>query len=242
MTFVDELIPIGQFAGLTWLSPKALRIYQAQGLLHPAWIDPRSGYRYYDPSQIAPAARISLLRRAGVPLAEIAAFLAAPTAERVHAWRDELDTEVAERRRLLDHIAKLTELMEVPTVTHPQAVALQRAIPVLASLDLDATQRFYAEKLGFDVVSRYPDYAISARDGVQVHFWLTDDADIPKATSCRVDVTGIETLYEQMKAVGVVHPNGPLREQPWGMKEFAVLDGDGNLITFGERVSSSPPG
>ena len=77
MAFVDELIPIGQFAGLTWLSPKALRIYQMQGLLHPAWIDPRSGYRYYDPSQIATAARISLLRRAGVPLAEIAAFLAA---------------------------------------------------------------------------------------------------------------------------------------------------------------------
>ena len=178
MALVDDLIPIGQFAGLTWLSPKALRIYQAQGLLDPAWVDPGSGYRYYHPSQIPTAARISLLRRAGVSLAEIAAFLAAPTTERVQVWRDELDAEITERRRLLDHLSKLTELMEVPTMTEPQAIALQRAIPVLASLDLDATQRFYAEKLGFDSVSRYPDYAISARDGVQVHFWLTDDADI----------------------------------------------------------------
>ena len=224
MALVDDLIPIGQFAGLTWLSPKALRIYQAQGLLDPAWVDPDSGYRYYHPSQIRTAARISLLRHAGVPLAEIAAFLAAPTTERVQGWRDELDREVAERRKLLDHISKLTELMEVPAVADPQAFVLQRAIPVLASLDLEATQRFYAEKLGFERVSRYPDYAISARDGVQVHFWLTDDADIAKSTACRIDVAGIEALYEQMTAAGVVHPNGPLREQPWGMKEFAVLD------------------
>ena len=43
----EELISIGQFANLTWLSPKALRIYQAQGLLTPAAVDASSGYRYY---------------------------------------------------------------------------------------------------------------------------------------------------------------------------------------------------
>ena len=100
MALVDDLIPIGQFAGLTWLSPKALRIYQAQGLLDPAWVDPGSGYRYYHPSQIPTAARISLLRRGGV-LGGDRAFLAAPTAERVQVWRDELDAEITERRRLL---------------------------------------------------------------------------------------------------------------------------------------------
>lgn len=118
-----------------------------------------------------------------------------------------------------------------------QRATLQQAIPVLASLDLEATQRFYSERLGFEPLSQYPDYAVSGRDGVQVHFWLTDDADIAKATSCRIDVSGIETLYEEMSAAGVVHPNAPLRDQPWGMREFAVLDGDGNVITFGERVT-----
>lgn len=39
-----------------------------------------------------------------------------------------------------------------------------------------------------------------------------------------------------MTVAGVVQPNGPLREQPSGFKKFAVLDGDGNLIKFGERV------
>ena len=95
------------------------------------------------------------------------------------------------------------------------------------------------EKLGFEAGSRYPDYAICARDGIQVHFWLTEDTDIPKATSCRIDVEGIDALYEEMGTAGVVHPNGPLRNQPWGMREFAVLDGDGNLIKFGERTSTA---
>ena len=122
----------------------------------------------------------------------------------------------------------------MPTDQTPSA--LQRAVPVLASLDIEATQRFYADKLGFTTLGRYPDYAIVARDDVQIHFWLTGDADIPKATSCRIDVTGVDQLYEEMSAAGVVHPNGPLTDQPWGLREFAVLDVDGNMIKFGQRI------
>ena len=234
---MDDLIPTGQFSALTWLSPKALRLYQAQGLLEPAWVDPRSGYRYYSPAQISRAARIGLLRRAGISLAEIASYLDAPTTERVQQWRVGLEEEFAARTRLLDQLVALDQPTEATTVTNDTTATMRRAIPVLASLDLDATQRFYADRLGFDPLVRYADYAICARDGVQIHFWLTDDADLPKETSCRIDVVGIDALYAEMQAAGVVHPNGPLQEQPWGMKEFAVLDGDGNLIKFGERVA-----
>lgn len=233
---MDELIPIGQLAALTGLSPKALRIYHEQGLLEPAFVDPGSGYRYYAPTQVDVAARIALLRRAGITLADIAAFLGDPSSDRIETWRLALDAEVAERRRMLDHIAQLTRLEENATVTTSSTtITFERAIPVLASLDLEATQRFYATRLGFDPLFTYPDYAISARDGVQVHFWLTDDPAAPTITSCRIDVTGIDALYAEMEAAGVVHPNGPLQEQPWGFKEFAVLDSDGNLIKFGER-------
>ena len=235
MIGVEELIPIGQFAALTWLSPKALRIYHEQGLLEPAMVDPVSGYRSYSSSQISAAARIALLRRAGISLSDIAEFLASPSTERVDEWRAALEAEVADRRRLLDHVSLLTDSKE-PTSMNATAPALTRAIPVLASLDLEATQRFYAERMGFDPLFTYPDYAISGRDGVQLHFWLTDDAEVPKLTSCRVDVIGIHALYDEMREAGVVHPNGALCEQPWGMKEFSVLDSDGNLIKFGERT------
>lgn len=234
----EALISIGQFANLTWLSPKALRIYQSQGLLEPVEIDPNSGYRHYSPSQI-PAARIGQLRRAGVSLTEIAAFLEVPSAHQIEAWREALESEITKRRQLLDHVASTLDSLELtPMLTNPSSpAALHRAVPVLASLDIEATQRFYKEKMGFTAVARYPDYGIVARDDVQIHFWLTNDTDIPKATSCRVDVIDVDALYEEMSASGVVHPNGPLTDQPWGLREFAVLDADGNMIKFGQRTA-----
>lgn len=54
---------IGEFARLSHLSIKALRLYDSMGLLKPASVDEESGYRYYLPSQVEPARLISLLRR-----------------------------------------------------------------------------------------------------------------------------------------------------------------------------------
>ena len=114
---------------------------------------------------------------------------------------------------------------------------LKRAIPLLASLDLDRTLTFYAEKLGFDVeIFHVDDAAGVERDGVQIHFWKCDDRHIAENTSCRIEVEGIDTLYEEVLPQGVVHPNGPLEDQPWGFREFAVLDCDGNLITFVQAI------
>ena len=235
----EALISIGQFASLTWLSPKALRLYQSQGILEPVEVDPRSGYRYYSASQISIARRIALLRRAGVALADIAAFLDAPSKDQIDRWQQDLDVEIAERSRILDEVARTLDSTEVTAMpTDPSAAQLQRAVPVLASLDIEATQRFYAEKLGFTALARYPDYGIVERDDVQIHFFLTEDADLPKATSCRVDVEGVDQLYEELRASGVVHPHGELTDQPWGLREFAVLDGDGNLIKFGQRTAT----
>ena len=167
MTSVEDLLPIGQFAALTWLSPKALRLYQAQGLLEPASVDPSTGYRYHHPSQVPTASRIALLRRAGISLREIDAYLAAPSVDRVRSWQRELEVEADERRRLLDHIEHLTqhrkdELMEHTPTAATTSASLQRAIPVLASLDLEATQRFYADRLGFEPVTRYR-FAVALR-------------------------------------------------------------------------------
>jgi hypothetical protein len=42
-----DLVPIGRFARLSGLTVKALRHYDAVGLLRPAYVDDSSGYRYY---------------------------------------------------------------------------------------------------------------------------------------------------------------------------------------------------
>jgi PPM family protein phosphatase len=98
---VDELLAIGEFSARSGLSAKVLRSYAAAGLLVPAAVDSWSGYRYYAPSQLAEARLILLLRQADVPLSEIAAFLHDPSPGRLRRWEQELDLEVASRRRAL---------------------------------------------------------------------------------------------------------------------------------------------
>ncbi|CAA9429523.1 MAG: bleomycin resistance protein [uncultured Ramlibacter sp.] len=110
------------------------------------------------------------------------------------------------------------------------------AVPVLASLDIERSVRFFEEKLGFARVHAQPgEYGIVAAGAIQVHFWACDDASIPKATGCRVQVEGIDDLHSRCIGHGIVHPNGPLAAKPWGTREFAILDPDGNLLTFFER-------
>jgi len=65
----------GEFGRLAGLSVKALRLYEASGLLPPAEVDPASGYRRYAPEQLDRARRISLLRRVDMPLAVVAEVL-----------------------------------------------------------------------------------------------------------------------------------------------------------------------
>ncbi|MCB0820794.1 MAG: VOC family protein, partial [Bacteroidetes bacterium] len=47
----------------------------------------------------------------------------------------------------------------------------------------------------------------------------------------------IEGIYSEIIKAGIsIHPAGSLQIKPWGMKEFALLDPDKNLLTFGEEI------
>ena len=100
-------MPIGEFATATRLSQKALRLYGENGVLTPAWVDPESGYRYYRPEQLHTATLVALLRRAGMPLAEIRSFVRASSLERLDAYEREVADEFAERRRVLRYLKRI---------------------------------------------------------------------------------------------------------------------------------------
>ena len=61
---IMALLTIGDFSRMTHLSVKALRHYHDMGVLEPAVIDPFTGYRSYDTSQV-PAAQVIPLGIAG---------------------------------------------------------------------------------------------------------------------------------------------------------------------------------
>jgi protein phosphatase len=94
-------MPIGEFSDRSGLSAKRLRTYAAEGLLAPAAVDPRSGYRYYSPSQLADAQLIEALRQADVPLAEIRAFKRQPSQERLEIWARQLEADANHRQGVL---------------------------------------------------------------------------------------------------------------------------------------------
>ena len=98
-----KLLTIGEFARLSRLSPKALRLYDELGLLRPCRVDEWSGYRYYAPSQLEQARLVGWLRRLGLPLAQIGAVVESPPAEAagsVAAFLRVTEADFAERQRL----------------------------------------------------------------------------------------------------------------------------------------------
>jgi DNA-binding transcriptional MerR regulator len=77
MTGEPERMTTGEFSRRSQLSIKALRLYDRLGLLRPAVVDGRNGYRGYDESQLFTARLIVLLRSLDMPLHEVARVVAA---------------------------------------------------------------------------------------------------------------------------------------------------------------------
>ena len=75
---VSTLLSIGDFSRMTFLSVKALRHYHDVGLLPPAEIDPATGYRRYDVTQVPTAQVIRRLRELGMSLDDVRVVMQAP--------------------------------------------------------------------------------------------------------------------------------------------------------------------
>ncbi|MEV0003121.1 MerR family transcriptional regulator [Micromonospora sp. NPDC050980] len=65
------MFSIGEFAGLGRVSVRMLRHYDAIGLLRPAHVDPRSGYRFYTAAQLRLLNRVTALKDLGFTLAQV---------------------------------------------------------------------------------------------------------------------------------------------------------------------------
>jgi catechol 2,3-dioxygenase-like lactoylglutathione lyase family enzyme len=110
-----------------------------------------------------------------------------------------------------------------------------KAIPILPSLDIERTLKFFGEILDFKT-RHYEEfsYGMAARGDVEIHFWHSDDKHLAENSSCYVRVSDIEALHAQLK------PKLPALKDvvrtAWGMAELYVIDPDGNLIKFGQAM------
>jgi uncharacterized glyoxalase superfamily protein PhnB len=121
--------------------------------------------------------------------------------------------------------------------------------PNLIVRDIAASAAFYRDVLGFAVKQTVPEAAPFVfvwleRDGVPV--FLNDvaaaAAEYPDAASRTpggtaalfFTVSDVDGLHAQVAAHAPVVM--PLKTQFYGMREFAVTDPDGHILTFAERV------
>jgi catechol 2,3-dioxygenase-like lactoylglutathione lyase family enzyme len=123
-------------------------------------------------------------------------------------------------------------LITVQRAISDQVVDHARCVPVLASLDVGVSRRFYVEHLGFDVVYEAPTYLIVRRDQMELHFWLASDKIHPESTSCYIRGAQIAALHAEFSARSVPRLS-TFEVRPWNMKEFYIHDPHGNLLRFG---------
>lgn len=105
---------------MTFLSVKALRYYQDEGLLAPAEVDGETGYRFYDRSQVGTAQVIRRFRSLGMPIEQIRAVLTTPDlAERNDLIVSHLKQMEASLERTQAMVASLRTLLDAaPAPVH----------------------------------------------------------------------------------------------------------------------------
>lgn len=112
--------------------------------------------------------------------------------------------------------------------------------PKLPMRDKAITRDFYVNKLNFKDIgsANFDGYLIVQKDNIQIHFFEFKGLDPNKNYGqVYIRTNDIDNLYQSMLDNKVsIHPNGALQAKPWGQKEFALLDADNNLLTFGQSI------
>lgn len=109
--------------------------------------------------------------------------------------------------------------------------------PKLPMRNKHATLDFYVNQLEFQPFGGdYPDYLMVEKDGIQVHFFAFPTLD-PEENYGQVYIRTdhIDEWYAWVKNKQI--KCSLLETQPWGQKEFSILDPDHNLLTFGQSYN-----
>ena len=130
-----------------------------------------------------------------------------------------------------------------------QKLTATKLTPNLIVSSVEGSLRFY-EELGFArgmVVPEQSPFVFASVTSGTVEIFLNDRSTVTKESpqmgglsfgggnTMFIEVQAIDALYERIASkVKIVMP---IRTQWYGMREFALTDPDGYVITFAERVA-----
>lgn len=116
------------------------------------------------------------------------------------------------------------------------------AIPMLPSRSIEKTAIFY-RAMGFEGGPHGHDsnYGIFRRGSIELHFFTHRDLKPEEAwAGCYIRVLDVKPMYEAVLAADLPSKGIPradkLEDKPWGLREFAVVDPDGNLLRIGQVI------
>lgn len=120
--------------------------------------------------------------------------------------------------------------------------------PFVLASDLWNQIAFYCDRLGFALEFQADNYAFLRRDGVAIRLIecppRNDGKPLGDEHSFYIDVEEIDALYANLSPGLDDLPEGRVRapfDQPYGQREFHVLDEDGALVFFGECSAARDP-
>lgn len=105
-------------------------------------------------------------------------------------------------------------------------------MPELPMDNVPEAVAWYRDKLGFSINYEQHDIGVMDRDKVR----LLLIARTEKHTgigSCYIYVHDADLLFAELSEKGVTILHEPIN-RPWGLREFPVIDPEGNRITFGQ--------
>jgi catechol 2,3-dioxygenase-like lactoylglutathione lyase family enzyme len=116
---------------------------------------------------------------------------------------------------------------------------LEKLSPILPARDIAAAEAFWA-RLKFETVYRDEAYLLMKRDDAELHFFH-DPALEPARNDhgAYLRPSDVDALSAEIAALGLpdrgVPRFVPAEDKPWGMRELALVDPDGNLIRAGQE-------
>jgi predicted enzyme related to lactoylglutathione lyase len=118
-----------------------------------------------------------------------------------------------------------------PDASRPSRM-VESIMPELPLDDVPGGVAYYRDVLGFDV--NYQQHDIGVMDRDQARLLLIARTERHRGIgSCSFYVVDADALHEELVTKGA-HVQGPPISHPWGLREFRVLDLEGNRLSFAQ--------
>ena len=250
---------VGELAAAAGLTIRTLHYYEEIGLLVPSGRS-RAGHRLYDDTDVTRLFRICLLRRLGLPLAEIGRALDDPAwslRAAMAAHLGELDRRLEAAGRIRTRLAVLLDSAgategrlsgELLTLLEEMTMldtTIQRRITLLVYADIAVAHDWLVRVFGLgpgrldrDERGRTVHGEVHAGDGV---IWMHQEEEAsglasPKSVGAAtanvaVMVDDVDAHYRHATSAGATIVYEPV-DQPYGYRVYSAHDLEGHLWSF----------